>query len=44
MILEKNLAAAEYLSLLRRTQIGDFNVDDALDLDEFTSKFNVNQN
>ncbi len=38
----RELNCGGLLSFLRRTKIGDFNVDDALELDEFTSKFNVN--
>ena len=40
----KQLGCGGILSLLRRTQIGDFNVNDALKLDEFTAMFNVIQN
>jgi tRNA pseudouridine55 synthase len=36
----KELGCGGILSLLRRTEIGDYKVDDALDLDEFTSMFN----
>ena len=36
----KELGCGGILSLLRRTEIGDYIVDDALDLDEFTSMFN----
>ena len=32
------------LSLLRRTEIGEYKVDDAFDLDEFTAEFNEVQN
>ena len=37
----KELGCGGILSLLKRTKIGDFNVDDAFDLNEFTSKFKV---
>lgn len=40
----KELGCGGILSLLRRTEIGDYNVDDAFDLDEFTVKFNEVQN
>jgi tRNA pseudouridine55 synthase len=40
----KELCCGGLLSLLRRTEIGDYKVDDAFDLDEFTKKFNVVQN
>ena len=40
----KELGCGGILSLLRRTEIGDYKVDDALNVDEFTSKFNVVQN
>lgn len=40
----KELGSGGILSLLRRTQIGDFHVDDALSLDAFTSMFNVDRN
>ena len=36
----KELGCGGILSLLRRTEIGDYKVDDALTVDEFTSKFN----
>jgi|WetSurMetagenome_2_1015567.scaffolds.fasta_scaffold37954_2 tRNA pseudouridine55 synthase len=36
----KELGCGGILSLLRRTGIGDYKVDDAIELDEFTSKFN----
>ena len=39
----KELGCGGILSLLKRTQIGDFNVDDAINLDEFTTMFNQNQ-
>jgi len=40
----KELGCGGILSLLRRTEIGDYKVDDAFDLDEFTAMFNVDQN
>ena len=40
----KELGCGGILSLLRRTEIGDYKVDDAFNLDEFTSKFNAVQN
>jgi tRNA pseudouridine55 synthase len=40
----KELGCGGILSLLRRTEIGDYKVDDALNVDEFTSKFNLVQN
>jgi tRNA pseudouridine55 synthase len=40
----KELCCGGLLSLLRRTEIGDYKVDDAFDLDEFTKKFNLVQN
>lgn len=40
----KELGCGGILSLLRRTEIGDYKVDDAFNLDEFTSKFNDTQN
>jgi tRNA pseudouridine55 synthase len=36
----KELGCGGLLSLLRRTEIGDYKVDDAFDLDEFTAEFN----
>jgi tRNA pseudouridine55 synthase len=36
----KELSCGGILSLLRRTEIGDYKVDDALDVDEFTAMFN----
>ncbi len=36
----KELSCSGILSLLRRTEIGDYKVDDAFDLDEFTAMFN----
>ncbi len=36
----KELGCGGVLSLLRRTEIGDYKVDDAFNLDEFTSEFN----
>ncbi len=36
----KELGCGGILSLLRRTEIGDYKVDDALDVDEFTAMFN----
>ena len=36
----KELGCGGILSLLRRTEIGDYKVDDAFDLDEFTAMFN----
>jgi tRNA pseudouridine55 synthase len=40
----KELGCGGILSLLRRTEIGDYKVDDAFDLDEFTLTFNDTQN
>lgn len=40
----KELGCGGILSLLRRTEIGDFNVEDAFNLEEFTSMFSVIQN
>jgi len=40
----KELGCGGVLSLLRRTEIGDYKVDDAFNLDEFTSEFNEAQN
>jgi tRNA pseudouridine55 synthase len=37
----KELGCGGVLSLLRRTEIGDYKVDDAFNLDDFTSKFIV---
>ena len=37
----KELGCGGILSLLRRTEIGDYKIDDAFNLDEFTSMFNV---
>jgi tRNA pseudouridine55 synthase len=42
--LGKELGCGGVLSLLRRTEIGDYKVDDAFNLDEFTSEFNEVQN
>jgi len=39
----KELGCGGILSLLRRTHIGNFNVDDAVNLDEFTIMFNQNR-
>lgn len=39
----KELGCGGILSLLRRTQIGNFNVDNAINLDEFTTLFNQYQ-
>jgi tRNA pseudouridine55 synthase len=36
----KELGCGSILSLLRRTEIGDYKVDDAFNLDEFTAEFN----
>jgi tRNA pseudouridine55 synthase len=36
----KELGCGGVLSLLRRTEIGDYKVDDAFDLNEFTAEFN----
>ena len=36
----KELGCGGILSLLRRTEIGDYKVDDAFDVDEFTAMFN----
>lgn len=38
------LGCGGVLSLLRRTEIGDYNVDDAYDLNEFSSMFKVLEN
>ena len=40
----KELGCGGILSLLRRTEIGEYKVDDAFDLDEFTAEFNEVQN
>ena len=40
----KELGCGGILSLLRRTQIGDLNVEDAVNLDEFTSMFSFVKN
>jgi tRNA pseudouridine55 synthase len=40
----KELGCGGVLSLLRRTEIGDYKVDDAFDLDEFTAEFSEVQN
>jgi tRNA pseudouridine55 synthase len=40
----KEFGCGGILSLLRRTEIGDYKVDDAYDLEEFTVKFNEVQN
>lgn len=40
----KELGCGGILSLLRRTEIGDYKVDDAFNLDEFTAQFNEVQN
>jgi len=40
----KEIGCGGILSLLRRTEIGDYKVDDAFDLEEFTAKFNKVQN
>ena len=40
----KKLGCGGILSLLRRTEIGDYKVDDACDLEELTTKFNLVQN
>jgi len=40
----KELGCGGILSLLRRTEIGDYKVDDAYDLEELTAKFNLVQN
>lgn len=40
----KELGCGGILSLLRRTEIGDYKVDDAFNLDEFTSMFNDAKN
>ena len=40
----KELGCGGILSLLRRTEIGDYKVDDAFDLDEFTAQFSEVQN
>jgi len=39
----RELGCGGLLNLLRRTGIGDFEVEDAIDLDEFTSRFSVIQ-
>jgi len=39
----KALRCGGILSLLRRTEIGEYKVDDAYNLDEFTSMFNIAQ-
>jgi len=36
----KEIGCGGVLSLLRRTEVGNFNVDDAFDLEEFTEMFN----
>jgi tRNA pseudouridine55 synthase len=40
----KELGCGGILSLLRRTEIGEYKVDDAFDIDELTTKFNEVQN
>jgi len=40
----KELGCGGILSLLRRTEIGDYKVDDAFNFDEFSAKFNKVQN
>ena len=40
----KELGCGGILSLLRRTEIGDYKVDDAFDLEELTAQFNEVQN
>jgi tRNA pseudouridine55 synthase len=40
----KELGCGGLLSLLRRTEIGDYKVDDAFNFDEFSAKFNKVQN
>jgi len=40
----KELGCGGILSLLRRTEIGDYKVDDAYNLDEFTSIFGIIEN
>ena len=40
----KELGCGGILSLLRRTEIGEYKVDDAFNLEEFTSEFNEVQN
>lgn len=40
----KELGCGGILSFLRRTEIGDYKVDDAFNLDEFTTAFNEVQN
>ncbi len=40
----KEIGCGGILSLLRRTEIGDYKVDDAFDLEELTAKFNEVQN
>jgi len=40
----KELGCGGILSLLRRTEIGDYKVDDAYNLDEFTSMFGIIEN
>ena len=39
----KELGCGGILSLLRRTEIGDYKVEDACDLEELTTKFNLNE-
>lgn len=41
--LGKELGCGGILSLLRRTEIGDYKVDDAVNLDEFAAEFNLVQ-
>jgi len=40
----KELGCGGILSLLRRTEIGDYKVEDACDLEDLTTKFNLVQN
>ena len=40
----KELGCGGVLSLLRRTEIGDYKVDDAFNLDKFTAEFSESQN
>lgn len=40
----KELGCGGVLSQLRRTEIGDYKVDDAFDLDKFTAEFSESQN
>ena len=40
----KELGCGGILSLLRRTEIGDYKINDAFNLDEFTAQFNEVQN